>query len=118
MSLTLAIAFLRFGVHRDSNSQNGNSLGSVRVHSLTLFCTPWSMRCDSRASFLVCTLASPCFGHKPKARVVTKILHEDLRTIFNPLMFVDFHETFAMFSLSQLEFMSFATNHYATSYHL
>ncbi len=55
----------------DSNSQNVSSLGSVKVHSLTLFCTPRSMRCDSRASFLARTLANPCLGHKPKARVAT-----------------------------------------------
>jgi len=59
-------------VHRDSNSQNGSSLGSVRVlHSLTLFYTLKSMRCDSWASFLARTLASPYLGHKPKARVPT-----------------------------------------------
>jgi hypothetical protein len=65
----------------DSNSHNGSSLGSVRVHSLTFFCTPKSMGCDSRASLLARNLASPCFGHEPNARVVThnlrkKFLHE------------------------------------------
>jgi hypothetical protein len=34
----------------DSNSQKGNSLGSVKVHSLTLFCTHGSTRRDSQAS--------------------------------------------------------------------
>jgi hypothetical protein len=29
------------------------------------------MKCDSRVSFLACTLASPCLGRKPKVRVVT-----------------------------------------------
>jgi hypothetical protein len=28
------------------------------------------MKCDSWASFLAHTFASPCFGRKPKARVV------------------------------------------------
>jgi hypothetical protein len=37
------------GVHWDSNSQNGSSLGSVRVHSFTLSCIPRSMKCDSQA---------------------------------------------------------------------
>jgi hypothetical protein len=37
------------GVRGDSNSQSGNSLGSVGVHSLTLFCNPMSMKCDSQA---------------------------------------------------------------------
>jgi len=27
--------------------------------------------CDSRAFFLACNLASPCFGYEPKARVAT-----------------------------------------------
>ncbi len=59
------------GVHWDSNSQNGSSLGSVKVHALTLFCTPGNTRCDSWASFLAHNLANPCFGREPKARVVT-----------------------------------------------
>ncbi len=46
----------------DSNSQSGSSHGSVRVHSLTLSYIPGSMRCDSRASLLDCTLASPRLG--------------------------------------------------------
>ncbi len=59
------------GDHWDSNSQNGGSLGSVKVHSLTFFYTHGSMRCDSRASLLACNLASLCLGHEPKARVTT-----------------------------------------------
>jgi hypothetical protein len=59
-------------VHWDFNSQNGSSLGGVRVHSLTLSYTPENMRCDFRASLLAYTLASPCLGCKPKARVATK----------------------------------------------
>jgi hypothetical protein len=35
------------GVHGDSNSQSGISLGNVWVHSLTLSYTPGSMKCDS-----------------------------------------------------------------------
>ncbi len=54
----------------DLNSQNGNSLGSVRVHILTFFCTPGSMRCDSQASLLTCTFISPCLG-QPKSRIAT-----------------------------------------------
>jgi hypothetical protein len=64
----------------DSNSQDESSLGSVRVHSLTFFCTIGSMKCDSRASLLAHTLASPCLGHEPKARVATHnftIIHHD-----------------------------------------
>jgi hypothetical protein len=39
--------------------------------NLTFSYTPKSMKCDSRASFLACTFASPCFGRKPKVKVVT-----------------------------------------------
>ncbi len=56
-------------IHQDSNSQSGSSLGSVKVHSLTLSHTLRSMKCDSWASFLARTLASLCLGHEPKARV-------------------------------------------------
>jgi hypothetical protein len=41
------------------------------VHSFTLSYTPRSMKCDSWASFLAFTFVSRCFGHEPKARVVT-----------------------------------------------
>jgi hypothetical protein len=51
-------------VHQDSNSQGFHSLGSVRVHSLTLSFI-------LGLSFLARNLATPCFGHEPKARVVT-----------------------------------------------
>ncbi len=37
-------------VRRDSNSQSGNSLGSVRAYSLTLSYIPRNIRCDSWAS--------------------------------------------------------------------
>jgi hypothetical protein len=57
----------------DSNSQNGSSLVSMRVHALTLFCTHGSTRCDSRASFLACNLTNLCFGCEPKARVMTNL---------------------------------------------
>jgi hypothetical protein len=30
------------------------------------------MKCDSQASFLARTLASPCLGHKPQAKIATK----------------------------------------------
>jgi len=55
----------------DSNSQNGSSLRSVKVHSLTLSYTPRSIWRDSQVSLLACNLASPCFGCEPKARVAT-----------------------------------------------
>jgi hypothetical protein len=53
------------------NSQSGSSLGSVRVHSLTLSYTFENMSYNSRVSLLARTLASPCFGHEPKTKVAT-----------------------------------------------
>jgi hypothetical protein len=66
--------FENSGVHWDSNSQNGSSLRSVKVHSLTPFCTPGSMRCDFWASLLACNLASLCLGCEPKVKVVIIML--------------------------------------------
>jgi hypothetical protein len=56
---------------RDSNSQHGSSLGSVRVHSLTLSYIPGSMWCDSRPSSWPAPLQPHCLGHEPKVRVAT-----------------------------------------------
>jgi len=42
--------------------------GFIPSHFSTL---PGSMKCDSWASLLAYTFASPCFGHKPKVRVAT-----------------------------------------------
>jgi len=63
--------FKDLGLHQDSNSQNGSSLGSVGVHSFTLFYILESMKCDSRASLLIHTFASLCLNREPKAKVVT-----------------------------------------------
>jgi len=60
-------------VHWDSNSQSGSSLGSVKVHSLTLSYILGRMRCDSWASLLARTFVTPCLGHEPKARVAIKV---------------------------------------------
>jgi len=72
--LTLIIALSIFESPPRLHSQSGSSLGSVRVLSLTLSCTPKSMKCDSQASLLARTLVSPCLGYKPKARVATMII--------------------------------------------
>jgi len=64
------------GVHRDSNSPSGSSLGNVRVHSFTLSFTLENIICASQASLLSRTLASPCLGHEPKAKVTTEKLKE------------------------------------------
>jgi hypothetical protein len=67
----LQLLYEDLGIHRDFNSQNGSSFGSVGVHSLIFSHTPRSMICDFWASFLAHTLASLCLGHEPKAKVVT-----------------------------------------------
>jgi len=46
------------------------------VQTLTLSYTVESMKCDFQASFLASAFARPCFGHKPKAKVVTLIAYE------------------------------------------
>ncbi len=60
------------GVHRDSLSQLGSCLGSVKAHSLTLSYTSGSLWCDSRASSWPAPLQPLCLGREPKARVATK----------------------------------------------
>jgi len=67
--LTLVIILGRFGSPSGLQLPKGGSLGSVKVHSLTFLCTPGSMKCDSRASYLALTFASPCLGCEPKAKV-------------------------------------------------
>jgi hypothetical protein len=42
--------------------------------SFTLSYLLGSMKCDSLASLLTHTIASPYLGHEPKARIVTKIV--------------------------------------------
>jgi len=70
----LQLLFEHLEVHRDSNSQSGSSLGSVRVYPLTLSCTLESMPHDSYASLLARNLVSPYLGHEPKAKVVTLLV--------------------------------------------
>jgi hypothetical protein len=74
----------------DSNSQNGSSLGSVRVHSLTLFCTLRGMRCDSWTSFLARTLVNLYFDYEPKVRVATSTMPLLTYKLWNFAIIVDF----------------------------
>jgi hypothetical protein len=62
----------------------GAHLG-VRFHSLAFTCTPESMKCDCRTSFLTRTFASPCLGHEPKARVATFSYHKACSKIYHEL---------------------------------
>jgi hypothetical protein len=55
----------------DSNSHNGSSLGSVRVHSLTLLALSGACEVTHGLSSWPTTLQPPCLGYEPKARVTT-----------------------------------------------
>ncbi len=57
------------GICWDSNSQNGSSLGSVKVHSLTLFCIHESMKCDSRAQSWLAPLQTFTLVMSPRLRL-------------------------------------------------
>ncbi len=59
------------GVHRESNSQHGSSLGSVRVLSLTPFCTLGGMRIRLSGLVLATPLQAFCLGRELKAKVAT-----------------------------------------------
>jgi hypothetical protein len=65
---------------QESNSQNGSSLGNVKVppHSYT----PKSMKWTSRASLFAHTFAILCFGREPKTRVTTKEINMDVLSCF------------------------------------
>jgi hypothetical protein len=52
------------------------------VHSLKLSYTLENMKCDSRASFLARTFASPCLGHKPKVRVAKVTTNKKVKKKF------------------------------------
>ncbi len=63
----------------ESNSKHWSSLGSVRVHSLTLFAL-------LVLSLLARNLATPCLGCEPMARVATIIVsHENNSLYYFPL---------------------------------
>ncbi len=55
----------------DPNSHNGSSVGSVKVHSLTLFALLRACDATLGPSSWPATLQPPYLGHGPKARVVT-----------------------------------------------
>jgi hypothetical protein len=57
----------------DSNSHNGSSLESVKVHSFTLLALPGACVVTLGLPSWPATLQPPCLGHKPKAKVATNI---------------------------------------------
>jgi hypothetical protein len=100
-SLAPEITLWNFGVHRDSISQSGSCIGSVSVHSLTLphiFLHSWEYVMWLLDFFLAHTLAASlpwlpasswpatlqplCLGHKPKARVATSSMGQNISTKF------------------------------------
>jgi hypothetical protein len=63
----------------DSNTQNENSLGSARVHALTLFCIPRNTRCESWVSFLAITLQTLALVTNPRLGLRhTMLVHDFL----------------------------------------
>jgi len=88
----LQFLFKNLEVHRDSHSQSGSSLGSVKFHSLTLSYIHGSMRCDSWASFLARTLVSPYFGHEPKAKVATNSVVLNIIILKVKFLYIKLHE--------------------------
>jgi hypothetical protein len=62
-------------IHLDFDSHNESLFGSVRVHSFTflaLFALPRACDVTLGPPSSLATLQPSCFGHKPKARVVTQ----------------------------------------------
>jgi hypothetical protein len=59
----------------DSNSHNGSSLGSVRIHYLTLLVVPGACEVTLGPSSWPATLQPPCFRREPKARVMTYAIY-------------------------------------------
>jgi hypothetical protein len=55
----------------NSISQHGSSLGSVKVHALTLFALLGACEVTPGSPSWPTTLQPPCLGHEPKARVAT-----------------------------------------------
>jgi hypothetical protein len=73
------------------------------------------MRCESHASFLALTLASPCLGHKPKVRVATNnkssknhskfMIFFEVVTNFEFVKVVRYDQIFFHVSMSFLSFL-------------
>jgi hypothetical protein len=55
-----------FGTPTFTNSQHGSSLGSVRVHSLTLFAFPGACDMTPGSTYRPATLQPPCLGREPR----------------------------------------------------
>ncbi len=66
----LKLFFESSGIHLDSNFKVGAHLGVCGL-ILSFFYTFMNMKCGFWASLLAHTFTSPCFGHEPKARVMT-----------------------------------------------
>ncbi len=66
----------------DSNSNNGSSLGTVRVHSITLFALPGTCDVIPEPLSWPPTLQPPYLGRKPKVKVATfNALHMPIRGV-------------------------------------
>jgi hypothetical protein len=57
------------------------------------------MRCDSRASLLARTLASPCFSCEPKARVATTTMDITIKFYYEEISVEKFNSTSKLHAL-------------------
>jgi hypothetical protein len=71
MVLTPVIAFWKFGSPPRLQFPKWELTWGCESSFPTLSCTPGSMKCDSRASYLVRTFVSPCLSCEPKVNVTT-----------------------------------------------
>jgi hypothetical protein len=84
-------------IHRDSNSQSGSSLRSVRVYSLMLSCTLGSMHHDSRLPFWPATLqplalvTSPRLGLRQLRSCDIKLVMTNDKKIINHFEILEFN---------------------------
>jgi len=69
-----------FGTPTLTNSQHGSSLGSVKVHSLTLFAFPGACDMTPGSTYRPATLQPPCLGRKPRLGLRHFLLARNLST--------------------------------------
>ncbi len=76
--LSPTITFRRFEGPLRLQHPKWKFIWEYAVQTFTLSYIAGSMKCDSQASFLANTFARPCFGHKPKDKVVTLIAYDQI----------------------------------------
>ncbi len=74
------LLFKNLEVHRDSNSQSGSPLRSVWADSITFYRTLGNVNVIHGLDFRPAPFHAPCFGHEPKAKVMTPPISYNLPT--------------------------------------